>query len=45
MTTPTPTPETPERTPYGFYVFVVLAGLYLIVRIVQMAGWVVARIT
>ena len=40
-----PAREAPERTPIGFYVFVVFAALYLVVRLVQMAGWVVARLT
>jgi hypothetical protein len=34
-----------EPWPVGFVVFVVLAGLYLAVRLVQMAGWLVDRLT
>jgi hypothetical protein len=33
-----------ERWPIGFLIFVGLAALYLAVRLVQMAGWVLDRV-
>ncbi len=33
--------EADERTPWGFVVFVVLAALYVLLRLIQMAGWLI----
>lgn len=33
-----------ERTPIGFWVFVVAAGLYLVLRLAQGIAWVVDRL-
>lgn len=33
-----------ERAPWGFKVLVGAAGLYLLVRLVQIAAWVIQRI-
>ena len=33
--------EEPARSPWGFRIIVTLAALYLLLRLVQVAGWVV----
>ena len=36
-------PEPPERYPIGFKLFVVLAALYLLLRLVQGVQWLIER--
>ena len=38
-------PQAPEKLPLGFIAFVILAGLYLAVRLFQGVAWVVQRLT
>ena len=35
---------TEERWPVGFMIFVGLAAVYLLIRVVQMAGWAIDRL-
>ena len=37
--------ETPQPSPWGFRIFVVLAAIYLLYRLGQGIGWLVGQLT